>query len=126
MLGEVCFWRTPPDNRDEEHSMKRVVGAFLAVVMIVALSAVSVPTAQASNSQQDKMKACNDAAGKKQLKGDERKDFMSKCLSADAPAASTNSQQEKMKACNEAAGKKGLKGDERKSFMSTCLSSEKK
>jgi hypothetical protein len=30
--------------------------------------------------QQDKMKTCNADAGKKNLKGDERKKFMSECL----------------------------------------------
>jgi hypothetical protein len=32
--------------------------------------------------QQNKMKACNKEAGEKKLKGDERKQFMSDCLSA--------------------------------------------
>jgi len=31
-------------------------------------------------SQRDKMKACNQQAGDKALKGDERKAFMSECL----------------------------------------------
>ena len=30
--------------------------------------------------QQEKMKTCNAEAGKKELKGDERKKFMSECL----------------------------------------------
>ena len=32
--------------------------------------------------QQEKMKSCNADAGKKELKGDERKKFMSECLKA--------------------------------------------
>ena len=32
--------------------------------------------------QQEKMKTCNAEAGKKELKGDERKKFMSECLKA--------------------------------------------
>ncbi len=68
--------------------------------------------------QQEKMKTCNAEAGKKELKGDERKKFMSECLgSKEAPAT----QQDKMKICNAEAGKKELKGDERKKFMSECL-----
>jgi hypothetical protein len=55
------------------------------------------------------------------LKGDERKAFMSKCLSA-KPAMT--SQQEKMKTCNADAAAKALKGDERKAFMSKCLSAD--
>jgi hypothetical protein len=34
----------------------------------------------ASGGQQNRMKACNAEAGKKQLKGEERRAFMSKCL----------------------------------------------
>jgi len=40
----------------------------------------SVPAAESS--QQSKMKRCNQEAGKKELKGDERKAFMSACLKA--------------------------------------------
>jgi hypothetical protein len=58
------------------------------------------------------------------LKGDERKQFMSNCLSgkSEANPAAGSSQQEKMKACNAEAGKQNLKGEERKKFMSSCLS----
>ena len=34
----------------------------------------------AEHSQQNKMKVCNAEAGKKNLKGDERRSFMSSCL----------------------------------------------
>ena len=76
-----------------------------------------------AESQQDKMKTCNADAGKKQLKGDERKAFMKNCLSAkqEQPAVS---QQDKMKACNADPKAKTLKGDERKAFMKSCLSSK--
>ena len=37
---------------------------------------------EAPSTQQDKMKSCNAEAGKQTLKGDERKKFMSECLSA--------------------------------------------
>lgn len=72
----------------------------------------------AQQAQQEKMKACNADAGKKELKGDERKKFMSECLSA-KPAQAT--QQDKMKTCNAEAAQKSLAGDERKKFMSECL-----
>jgi hypothetical protein len=52
------------------------------------------------------------------MKGDERKAFMSECLSGKA-AESTMTQQERMTACNQRAA--GMKGDERKKFMSDCL-----
>ena len=73
--------------------------------------------------QQQRMADCNKTAGDKGLKGDERKQFMSNCLSGKSdtkPAAST--QQDKMKACNAEAAKQNLKGDDRKKFMSGCLS----
>ncbi len=90
--------------------------------------------------QQEKMKTCNADAGKQGLKGDERKKFMSSCLSAKKdvpapaaaqPAAATaaaapalspkEAQQQKMKTCNADAAKQELKGDDRKKFMSECL-----
>ncbi len=77
----------------------------------------------AQQAQQEKMKSCNADAGKKELKGDERKKFMSECLSAKPVAAS---QQDKMKSCNAEAASNSLKGDERKAFMSGCLKAEKK
>jgi hypothetical protein len=97
-------------------------GAFAqnAPATAPAAPAAAAPAAPAAaNSQQDKMKACNtQAAGKK---GDERKAFMSDCLSNKPAAAPAKiSQQEKMKECNKEAT--GKKGDERKAFMSTCLS----
>lgn len=72
----------------------------------------------AQKAQQEKMKTCNADAGKKELKGDERKAFMSECLGS-KPALAT--QQNKMKTCNDEAGTKALKGAERKAFMSDCL-----
>src|SRR6185295_16329803 len=72
--------------------------------------------------QQERMKACNDKASDK--KGDERKKFMSACLSGkDAGASSKQqAQQQKMKDCNKQAADKKMKGDDRKKFMSSCLS----
>jgi hypothetical protein len=66
------------------------------------------------------MASCNKEAGDK--KGDERKQFMSQCLSAKPAAPATDkktAQQERMKTCN--ADAKDKKGDERKKFMSECL-----
>ncbi|MBI5853896.1 MAG: phosphate starvation-inducible protein PsiF [Nitrospirae bacterium] len=66
------------------------------------------------------MKECNAKAADK--KADERKKFMSECLSAKPVKEESKgtSQQNKMKECNIKAG--SLKGDERKQFMSSCLS----
>ena len=73
----------------------------------------------AANSQQNKMAECNKVAGDK--KGDERKTFMSSCLSKKEKPMT---QQEKMTACNKEAT--GKKGDDRKQFMSNCLKADKK
>jgi hypothetical protein len=70
--------------------------------------------AKPTNSQQDKMKMCNEKAADK--KGDERKAFMKTCLSA-SPAPMT--QGEKMSMCNKKTA--GLKGDERSKAQSECM-----
>jgi opacity protein-like surface antigen len=91
----------------------------LLALAAAAMFATGVAYAQdKANPQQEKMKACNAEAGKKNLKGDARQKFMSECLSA---ASVTSSQQEKMKSCNAEAGKKNLTGDARQKFMSECL-----
>ena len=83
-------------------------------------------SAQAATDQQNKMVTCNADAKTKELKGEERKKFMSECLSAKVDeaasgAASGTPQQNKMKTCNADAKTKELKGEERKTFMSECL-----
>jgi uncharacterized protein HemX len=90
-------------------------------VALLACLAMALPFAthaqsQAQTAQQQKMTACNKQAGDKALKGDERKKFMSECLSGEKMT-----QQDKMTMCNKQAGDKALKGDERKKFMSECL-----
>ncbi len=75
------------------------------------------------NSQQSKMTTCNAEAKTKNLSGEPRKAFMSKCLS-NKPAEDTKTltpQQQKMTTCNADAKTKNLAGDARKAFMSTCL-----
>lgn len=90
-----------------------LLAAGLTLALNTAHADDRTPTAQ-----QSKMALCNKEAGER--KGDERKKFMSECLSgkpaaADKPAT----QQERMKRCNAEA--KGKTGDERKQFMSSCL-----
>jgi hypothetical protein len=109
--------------------LQRKISLVLALGLL-ALPVMAQETKQpspAQAAQQQKMKDCNAQATAKSLKGDERKTFMSTCLSG-TPAASTTkmTQQEKMTACNKEATAKNLKGDERKSFMSTCLSGSTK
>jgi len=98
-----------------------------AMWIVLALSAaVGWGHAAQATDQQNKMGACNAQAKTKELKGDERKKFMSECLSAKPAAAASapqegSTQQNKMKTCNADAKTKDLKGDERKKFMSECL-----
>jgi hypothetical protein len=100
------------------------------LIVLAALAGLCLPVLAATpqqEKQQEKMTACNAEAKTKALKGDERKKFMSTCLSDKATAAPAaqekklTPQQEKMKSCNAEATTKALKGDERKKFMSTCL-----
>jgi hypothetical protein len=49
--------------------------------MSTCLSGKSVASPAAATGQQEKMKACNAEAAKQDLKGDDRKKFMSTCLS---------------------------------------------
>ncbi len=94
--------------------MIRILAAALCLAFAAPTFAVT--------KQQQLMKDCNAKAG--EMKGTERKAFMSKCLKGEdtaAPAAALTEQQQKMKDCNATAKTKGLKGAERKKFMSECL-----
>ena len=98
--------------------MKRLMALAITSAFVLAASPVLAADAPKDlNAQQQRMKDCNAKAGDK--KGDERKAFMSSCLSGKDMAPAKMTQQEKMKACNVKAGDK--KGDERKAFMSECL-----
>lgn len=98
------------------------------LVSILATALLSLPAwAQDKDkptAQQQKMKSCNAQASKKGMKGEERKAFMSDCLSADGKKGDQKmtAQQQKMKSCNAKASKKDMKGDERQAFMKKCLS----
>ena len=89
------------------------VVSFACAAPAFAADAKSDP-AKTTNSQNTKMTECNAKAGDK--KGDERKAFMSSCLSS-KPAKTTQS--EKMSACNKKTA--GLKGDERNKAQSECM-----
>jgi len=86
----------------------------LALAGAVALTAAPSLAADSGkpNPQQERMKTCNAKAGEK--KGDERKKFMSECLSAEKKTHDS-----KMSECNTKS--KGMKADERNKFMSECM-----
>ncbi|BET64528.1 PsiF family protein [Yersinia pseudotuberculosis] len=96
-------------------------GLLLSANVMAADPPKTPSPAQAA--QQQKMTDCNQQASTQSLKGDERKNFMSQCLKAQAApdGKALTPQQQKMKSCNAEAAQKMLKGDERKTFMSTCL-----
>jgi hypothetical protein len=100
---------------------KRLLFAALLAVPLCVFAAED----RAKTPQQGKVASCNNEAGDKALKGDERKKFMSECLAA-AKSQTRTSQHEKMKSCNKEAGDKALKGDERRKFMSQCLKGQSK
>lgn len=54
-----------------------------AIITVLAFALLAMPVQAAAN-QQEKAKACNAAASKKELKGDKRKAFIKGCLSAKA------------------------------------------
>lgn len=89
-------------------------------ILIAALLAVplcaSSQEEKAKMPQQEKMSACSKEATNKSLKGDDRKKFMSQCLSS-----SNLSQHDRKKACSKEASDKSLKGDDHKKFMSQCM-----
>ncbi|WP_455812105.1 PsiF family protein [Pseudomonas graminis] len=94
---------------------------LLIAAALLSLTAAGYVGAAEKTAQQQKMTVCNQQAGDKALKGDERKTFMSSCLKKDSKMDGMTPQQMKMKTCNAEAGEKTLKGDERKTFMSNCL-----
>jgi psiF repeat-containing protein len=97
--------------------MKRMF-ALVLVALFACGSAYAADTktdakkTEAMNSQQDKMKACNDKAGDK--KGDERKAFMKSCLSAKAEKPKS-----KMAMCNEKT--KGMSKADAAKARSECM-----
>ncbi|MFN7751258.1 MAG: PsiF family protein [Pseudomonadota bacterium] len=105
--------------------MRVIMTGAVAAALLSVLSWMPVQAAEDGRTkQQELMASCNKMAGTKELKGDDRKKFMSSCLKGEVPAASAPaklSPQERMGECNRQAGAKELKGDDRKAFMSSCL-----
>ncbi|WP_119353563.1 PsiF family protein [Azohydromonas sediminis] len=89
------------------------VSIWLAAALLLGASGAHADEPKQLNTQQNRMAQCNQQAG--DLKGDERRQFMSQCLAGKAKMTP----QERMSYCNKQAGDR--KGDERKEFMSRCL-----
>lgn len=91
----------------------------LVITAVALCLAVSAPAF--AKSQQEKMKACNAEAKTRTLKGDERRAFMSQCLTVSADEKKERQAQlDKSKACSAEAKDKALKGEAKKKFLSEC------
>lgn len=87
--------------------------AWLAAALLAAATLAHADDKKPLTEQQNRMAACNRDAG--DMKGDERRAFMSQCLSGKAKMTP----QQRMSHCNREAGER--KGDERRRYMSDCL-----
>jgi psiF repeat len=109
--------------------MTRISQQLLLAMILLSLAMSVGPPARAAaaadnqgSSQQDKIKACNNMADKKGLKGDDRKNFVQDCLSkTGSQQVNEMSQKDKMNACKNLADRKSLTGSERKSFIKDCM-----
>lgn len=88
----------------------RIVLSLLATLALSCHSSLGYAA-----TQQEKMKNCHAEAKQKNLKGDERRQFMSQCLRGKADGPS-----DKLKACRKEAKAKSLKGDDRQKFLADC------
>src|SRR5215510_8428779 len=103
--------------------MRTILAALVTLAFVAGTGSLAFAADEKKpNPQQERMKAGNAQAV--DMKSDERKAFMSKCLKGEEAKPMT--QQEKMKKCNADANTKALKGDDRKAFMNNCLKAEKK
>src|SRR5438874_7473051 len=96
---------------------------LFAVALAAALTFAFAKDDQLT-SQQERMKTRTSQASDKELKGEQRQDFMSSCLKGEGGEHQLTAQQEKMKTCNKTASDRQLKGDERRDYMSKCLSAD--
>lgn len=112
--------------------MKNIIGITVTTIALSfgsIAAAADKPEDKAPTGQQTRMKDCNREAGDKQLKGDERKQFMSTCLSgkpagARGPAAAAGDNPECAAKALDKNGKP-LAGAARSSFMKKCTSDAK-
>lgn len=93
----------------------------MKTLILTALVAVLSSGSAFAATQQEKMRSCNTEAKSKSLKGDERRAFMSQCLTLTPEEKQERlAQREKAKTCAAEAKTKSLKGEERKQFIAEC------
>jgi len=109
------------------HVSSAIISLSLAIGFISVTAATTVraePVLSSIDSGQDKARACNDTADRRNLKGDDREKFMRTCLNkaADNNGSNSNvSQQDKSRVCNDLADKKNLSGSDRRSYVKDCM-----
>ena len=104
--------------------VRAVSAAAVMSIASIAMPLVAHAAEDGRTKQQELMASCNKMAAQKEVKGDDRKKFLSAGLKGEVPTATAPArtpQQERMASCNKEAGTKALKGDDRKKFMSDCL-----
>ena len=95
--------------------MNKLLILVAACTFAATAPAFAADAAAAPNAQQEKMKACNAKAEGKT--GDDRKQFMSSCLSS-KPAAPAKPES-KISMCNKQTA--GMSGDARSKAQSECM-----
>lgn len=94
----------------------------MKTIIIATFIALVAATPAMAATQQEKMRTCNAEAKSQSLKGEDRRTFMSQCLSV-TPAEKQErlALKEKSRTCAAEAKAKAIKGDERKQFIAQCL-----
>jgi psiF repeat len=95
--------------------MNKLMTLAAACMLAASLPAYAADPTPAQKAQQDKMAACNTKSEGKT--GDERKKFMSECMSA--KPAEPAKPESKMAMCNKQTA--GLSGDARSKAQSECM-----
>lgn len=88
----------------------------LAAALLLATTSAFAAT------QQEKMRTCSAEAKAQSLKGDERRAFMSQCLSVSPEEKQARlALREKARSCAAEAKSKSLRGEERKAYIAQCV-----
>ncbi|MBI1394760.1 MAG: phosphate starvation-inducible protein PsiF [Betaproteobacteria bacterium] len=95
----------------------------MKTIVIAAMTVACLATVPAFGAtQQEKMRTCNAEAKTQALKGQERRDFMSRCLAVSPEEKEARlARRQKAKSCAAEARDKSLKGEERKSYIAECV-----
>lgn len=113
--------------------MNRWINPLLIAIVSIGAAQVAVADGQAQGKSQDKdghkggpnhgqiVSECNHRANDRNLKGQERKDFVEWCESRGARHQFDDKRYEGEKNCYRKANNKGLTGDKRSRFLEKCF-----